>query len=283
MNSHPLATPRRLLLAAAALALLIPQDARAQDPITPSNANPNEQYNLPPNFDPNYKPRATPGNAKVTVDFNQAPLDVVVKYYSSVMNRNFIIADTIQANKTINIISPTPVTVSEAYRAFLVALQMNGLTVVPSGSFLKIVESKKAIQEPMDPIREGGTIPNDARMMTAILPVENASVDDIQQIVQQFLTPDATMITYGSSLIITENAANLRRVFSGIVSGNVREDTIAQIEQRGPFDIFGSTRIMRLLDKLLAAFVEQGRMVLASETYSPCYRVRVDNNRPASS
>ncbi|MGH6914134.1 MAG: nucleotide 5'-monophosphate nucleosidase PpnN, partial [Geminicoccales bacterium] len=76
-------------------------------------------------------------------------------------------------------------------------------------------------------------------------------------------------------------AANLRRVFSGIVSGNVREDTIAQIEKQGPFDIFGSVRIMRLLDKLLAAFVAQGRMKLASESYSPCYRVRVADDQPA--
>ncbi|MGH8166214.1 MAG: nucleotide 5'-monophosphate nucleosidase PpnN, partial [Woeseiaceae bacterium] len=70
-------------------------------------------------------------------------------------------------------------------------------------------------------------------------------------------------------------AANLRRAFSGIVSGNVREDTIAAIESRGPFDIQGSPRIMKLLDKLLAAFVAQGRMKLASESYTPCYRVRV--------
>ncbi len=77
-------------------------------------------------------------------------------------------------------------------------------------------------------------------------------------------------------------AVNLRRVFSGIVSGNVREDTIARIEEHGPFDIFGSARIMRLLDKLLAAFVAQGRMKLASENYSPCYRVRVADGEPAA-
>ncbi|MGH8194329.1 MAG: nucleotide 5'-monophosphate nucleosidase PpnN [Woeseiaceae bacterium] len=73
-------------------------------------------------------------------------------------------------------------------------------------------------------------------------------------------------------------AANLRRVFSGIVSGNVREDTIAAIESKGPFEITGSTRIMKLLDRLLAAFVAQGRMKLVSEDYSPCYRVRVADN-----
>jgi predicted Rossmann-fold nucleotide-binding protein len=70
-------------------------------------------------------------------------------------------------------------------------------------------------------------------------------------------------------------AANLRRAFSGIVSGNVREDTMAEIEAHGPFEIRGSARIMKLLDGLLAAFVADGRMKLKSETYSPCYRVKV--------
>ena len=68
-------------------------------------------------------------------------------------------------------------------------------------------------------------------------------------------------------------AANLRRAFSGIVSGNVREDTAAAIEDRGPFQIHGSERIMRLLDDLLAAFVSQQRMKLSGKDYSPCYRV----------
>lgn len=68
-------------------------------------------------------------------------------------------------------------------------------------------------------------------------------------------------------------AANLRRAFSGIVSGNVREDTIAEIERNGPFEIRGSGRFMKLLDDLLSAFVDQGRMKLARDSYTPCYRV----------
>ncbi len=74
-----------------------------------------------------------------------------------------------------------------------------------------------------------------------------------------------------------ELAANLRRVFSGIVSGNVREDTLALIEKDGPFRITGSGRIMTLLDDLLEAFVKQRRMKLASNEYIPCYRVGGDD------
>ena len=71
-----------------------------------------------------------------------------------------------------------------------------------------------------------------------------------------------------------ELAADLRRVFSGIVAGNVKEEGVQAIEQHGPFDIDGDANIMRALDKLLQAFVQQHRMKLpGGAAYVPCYRV----------
>ena len=70
-----------------------------------------------------------------------------------------------------------------------------------------------------------------------------------------------------------ELAANLRRAFSGIVSGNVRDDTAAAIEAHGPFQINGSAHIMGLLDELLASFVAQKRMKIAAGSYQPCYEI----------
>lgn len=69
-------------------------------------------------------------------------------------------------------------------------------------------------------------------------------------------------------------AANLRRVFSGIVSGNVREDTAEQIERHGPFRLSGSQRIMDMLDTLLASFVAQHRMKISGKDYDPCYVIK---------
>jgi predicted Rossmann-fold nucleotide-binding protein len=71
-----------------------------------------------------------------------------------------------------------------------------------------------------------------------------------------------------------ELAANLRRAFSGIVSGNVREDTAELIEREGPFEIDGSRRIMGLLDDMLGAFVSQQRMKISSGDYDPCYVIK---------
>lgn len=67
-------------------------------------------------------------------------------------------------------------------------------------------------------------------------------------------------------------AAELRRAFSGIVSGNVKEKGLRLIEERGPFEIHGDPELLRPLDALLAAFARQRRMKIAGE-YQPCYRV----------
>ena len=67
-------------------------------------------------------------------------------------------------------------------------------------------------------------------------------------------------------------AADLRRAFSGIVAGNVKEDGMRRIEQFGPFEIHGDADMMQSLDALLRAFVQQRRMKIAGE-YKPCYRV----------
>ncbi|HUA26576.1 MAG TPA: nucleotide 5'-monophosphate nucleosidase PpnN [Steroidobacteraceae bacterium] len=68
-------------------------------------------------------------------------------------------------------------------------------------------------------------------------------------------------------------AANLRRAFSGIVTGNVKEHGIKAIEQRGPYELAGDRGIMQLLDELLAAFVAQRRMKLPGSVYRPVYRL----------
>lgn len=68
-------------------------------------------------------------------------------------------------------------------------------------------------------------------------------------------------------------AANLRRAFSGIVAGNVKDQGIRTIEQHGCFEIRGDARIMSAMDRLLASFVVQKRMKLPSKKYVPCYRI----------
>lgn len=69
-------------------------------------------------------------------------------------------------------------------------------------------------------------------------------------------------------------AANLRRAFSGIVAGNVKDEGIREIKQHGPFSLSGDPSLMKDMDLLLQAFVEQGRMKLPGSKYIPCYKIK---------
>ena len=72
---------------------------------------------------------------------------------------------------------------------------------------------------------------------------------------------------------VHELAANLRRAFSGIVTGNIREFGIRAIEEHGKFEIRGDPEIMTLMDSLLSSFVAQQRMKLPGSNYVPCYEI----------
>lgn len=68
-------------------------------------------------------------------------------------------------------------------------------------------------------------------------------------------------------------ATNLRRLFSSVVAGNVKDEGIRTVEQHGPFEIYAEHRIAEQLDSLLASFVEQQRMRLPGTEYTASYRI----------
>ncbi|MDT8429775.1 MAG: DUF3412 domain-containing protein, partial [Pseudomonadales bacterium] len=70
-----------------------------------------------------------------------------------------------------------------------------------------------------------------------------------------------------------ELAINLRRAFSGIVSGNVKEHGLKLIREQGPFQLRAEPDISVAMDRLLREFVTERRMKLAGKTYDPCYTV----------
>ena len=69
-------------------------------------------------------------------------------------------------------------------------------------------------------------------------------------------------------------ACSLRRLYSGIVAGNIKDEAIRQVRSKGPFEIHGKPEMLQSLDRLLGSFCEQKRMKLPSSTeYQPCYRL----------
>ncbi|MBX7198271.1 MAG: nucleotide 5'-monophosphate nucleosidase PpnN [Rhodospirillaceae bacterium] len=71
---------------------------------------------------------------------------------------------------------------------------------------------------------------------------------------------------------VHDRAVDLRRMFSAIVAGNIKEGGVRQIAEKGPFKIHADPKIMQSLDALLKQFVADRRMKLSGE-YKPVYRL----------
>lgn len=183
--------------------------------LTPKDLNP-DGGEIGTNFPPAFDPLNPPSNVRVNIDFDQAELGDVVRWISALTAQNFIIADTISSSKKITIISPQPVRIQDAYRAFISALNMNGLTVVPFGKFLKIVEAKNASKEPNPILERRGSISSDDRMVTYVHELEHVAIKDVQPVLDALKTDNANIVPYEATntVIITETGSNLRRLLS---------------------------------------------------------------------
>ena len=97
---------------------------------------------------------------------------------------------------------------------------------------------------------------------------------------QQFQEPFEPTHKNMASLALSKDlethtlASNLRKAFSGIVAGNVKDEGIRAIEEHGLFKITGDKDIMEKMDALLSSFVANQRMKLPSDVpYKPCYEI----------
>lgn len=158
------------------------------------------------------KPPVAPSNTTVSIDFVDTPLTDVVKFMAEITGRNFIMTDELKGEVTI--ISHQPVTVSEAYEAFLSALQMAGYTTVTVGKATKVVSTGEAANNPLR-VYEGGSIPYTDNYVTQIIQLENVSVSDVSSVVKDLAGTGAKIIAYSptNTLIITDSATNIRRVY----------------------------------------------------------------------
>lgn len=171
-------------------------------------------FALKSNFEGDPKCVSLPLNARINVDFEEAPLYDVVKFMACITRRNYIVASNLKQGKTITILSTSPVTVYEAYKAFLSALDVNGLTLVPSGPFFKIVETAKAKTETVPLYGSRDAVPDEDRLITRIVALKHIDVKDIEAILQKFKTAAGDISSYapGNSLIITDMGRNVVRI-----------------------------------------------------------------------
>lgn len=152
------------------------------------------------------------GDKGITMDFQDVDLPVLVKFISEITGRNFIVDERVKGK--ITIISPSKITVDEAYTVFQSVLQVKGFTTVPSGSIIKILPSGEAKSSTVDTIFPGTLPPINDETVTRLMPLINVDANNIVPIVQPLVSPNGLLATYvaTNTLILIDGAANIDRI-----------------------------------------------------------------------
>ncbi|MBW1794540.1 MAG: type II secretion system secretin GspD [Deltaproteobacteria bacterium] len=112
------------------------------------------------------------------------------------------------------IISPTKISVKEAYRVFESVLEVHGFTTVSAGSVVKIVPSVQARSKNIETrLREEAIDPED-KVVTQLIPLEYADPNELKKLFAPLISKSSVIISYPPTgiLIVTDVLSNIKRL-----------------------------------------------------------------------
>lgn len=156
--------------------------------------------------------KGPPPGGRVNFNLRDADLPDLVEAITAITGRRFIFGGKLRSIKA-TIVSPNDVTSAEAYQAFLSVLETNGMTVVPHGRYLKIIETKGAQAQTTPILGTVEPVPYTDRYVTRLYRLKHVDAGEVSNILGKFKSADADITVYAPSnlLIITDTGANIRR------------------------------------------------------------------------
>lgn len=146
--------------------------------------------------------------------FNLVDTDLIelVKIIGNITGKAFILgAKTPRIKATVY--APTKINAAEAYQVFLSVLQINGLTVMPSGRYLKILPTGGATAQ-NTPIINKGNVPPGDQIVTRLHHLKHITAEEITGVLDRFKSPEGDITVYAPTnmLIITDYGVSIRRL-----------------------------------------------------------------------
>ncbi|MDD5559768.1 secretin N-terminal domain-containing protein [Candidatus Methylomirabilis sp.] len=175
---------------------------------------------------------AQPGGPQyVSLNFDNADLELVLRSIADITGINFIIGPGVKANVTMRTTTRVPAT--EVFSIMESVLEVNNLVAVKEGSYYKIVPIAVAQQEPQDVQVGKERAEERERYMTQIVHLDHLSADEMAKILQSFLAKGAKMLVHKetNSLIIAGFSSTINRLLDTIKALDIpsKRDNIQRI------------------------------------------------------
>ncbi len=154
---------------------------------------------------------------KVTFNFVDVDIPVVVKFISEVTGKNFVFDDKVKG--TVTIIAPSKLSVDDAFSLFTSVLELKGFTIIQMGKVYKIVPLSQARQSSTELIKDEDRAVNDA-YITRIIQLNSISSTKAMNFLQPLISKDGHISSYGpgNMLLIVDSSANIEKIIKIIES-----------------------------------------------------------------
>jgi general secretion pathway protein D len=131
-----------------------------------------------------------PDTRYVTIDFDNVDIGLFIKFISELTGKNFVIDKGVKGKVTI--ISPTKISVNEAYRVFESVLDVHGFTTVPAGSIINLED----------------------KVVTQLIPLAYANPDELKKLFSPLISKSSLIVSYQPTrmLIVTDVLSNINRL-----------------------------------------------------------------------
>lgn len=159
-------------------------------------------------------------DGKFTIHFEDVELPVFIKFIGKATSRNFVFSDKVSG--TVTVVSPEPVTASEALAVFQSVLAVRGLTMIDDGLVTRILPLKEARTA------GGGLVDGTRRgsgFATRLLPLRHVDVSDVAAALESLVSKEGSLVAYQgtNTLIVTDTISNLDRMAEVVASLDIAQ------------------------------------------------------------
>ncbi|MBC2695253.1 MAG: type II secretion system secretin GspD [Desulfobacteraceae bacterium] len=193
----------------------------------------------------------------VSIDFNNVDIGVFIKFISELTGKNFVIDKRV--NGAVNIISPSKISVEEAYKVFESVLEVHGYSTVKSGKVIKIVPSPDARSKNIETMVKKEARSLEDKVVTQLVHLRYADPGEIKKLFAPLISKSSLILAYSPTnmLVITDTYSNITRLLKIVdvidVTGTGLELSVI------PLEFAGAEKLVKLLSTVFQTRLKSKR------------------------
>jgi len=153
------------------------------------------------------------GSKEVVTDFNFPDADImdIARTLGKLTGKNFILDKDVKGR--ITIVSNGQITVGDAWRAFLTALDINQFALIPSGKYIRIARQRDARDKQLKTYT-GDYSPDTDALITRVFSLKYINAEEVARTFRSFMPANSRIIPYEqtNTIIVTDTGSNIAKL-----------------------------------------------------------------------